>query len=494
MEKKTLQAWADRASRNGVGAYVRSGSIHIKHKVLYFLTSGLDKEYFAIMTSGSLPKEIEGIEIISGNYKFCFSDLSGANAAYLRSVFTGLAPSAGGRDCSSFGVGDRLGIASTGHLRVFARTQMVPVLAQQSLRELELTGRSYRDVIDAATWAVFRTGYQGRWIADGDHLKHFNDAVSALRQGCTMITADLSEHINYRYAGASAETLDQGYAGLNRAYRNEIEACYLDKTIGAGEELSLHFTKEVFEETVLVYHEAVDHAEALFRVCRETGFHFDFEVSIDETEAPTTPEAHYFVADQLQRRGVAYTSIAPRFVGEFQKGIDYIGELEEFEADFKKHASIAAFFGYKLSVHSASDKFSVYPVMARLKQGPVHIKTSGTNWLVALEVVAQVDPELFRALFRHAYEVFPLASSYYHVTPDLSKRSDIAALPDTELPSVLGNRNDRQVLHIAYGEILKVESLRERLFSRLEEHIEEYWHALETHIGRHVSLLGLMRD
>ncbi|MDR1192693.1 MAG: tagaturonate epimerase family protein, partial [Peptococcaceae bacterium] len=96
----------------------------------------------------------------------------------------------------SCGVGDRLGIAGDGHLRVFARCDVAPVLAQQSIRELTLTGRTFDDVIDAATFAVFRAGYQKGFGADGDHLKTFEHIQSALDAGCTMITLDCSEHIH----------------------------------------------------------------------------------------------------------------------------------------------------------------------------------------------------------------------------------------------------------------------------------------------------------
>ncbi len=174
-----------------------------------------------------------------------------------------------------------------------------------------------------------------------------------------------------------------------------------------------------------------------YKACQSAKEDFDFEVSIDETETATTPEAHYFVALELKERGVNYSSIAPRFVGEFQKGIDYIGNLAEFEECFEEHADIAFHFGYRISVHSASDKFSAYPVIAKKLKGAAHIKTSGTNWLCALKVIAELDPSLYRKLHTYAYRVFNTAKAYYHVTPDFTDINDMVMLKDHELYKII---------------------------------------------------------
>ena len=87
----------------------------------------------------------------------------------------------------------------------------------------------------------------------------------------------------------------------------------------------------------------------------------DYEISIDETETVTSPLRTFFVANELTLAGVEVTSLAPRFCGEFQKGIDYIGDVEQFERELREHALIAEHFGYKLSIHSGSDKFKVFP-------------------------------------------------------------------------------------------------------------------------------------
>jgi hypothetical protein len=100
-------------------------------------------------------------------------------------------------------------------------------------------------------------------------------------------------------------------------------------------------------------------------------------VSVDETENPTSVAEHIYIAGELGRLGVRWVSLAPRFVGEFEKGVDYIGDIELFEKEFARHAAVAKRLGpYKLSLHSGSDKFSIYPITARLKSWLVSWMTS----------------------------------------------------------------------------------------------------------------------
>src|SRR5690606_16530037 len=133
---------------------------------------------------------------------------------------------------------------------------------------------------------------------------------------------------------------------------------------------------------------------------------FDFEISIDETETITSPMAHFFVANELTSKGVNVISLAPRFCGEFQTGIDYIGDVEQVEKELSEHALIAEHFGYKLSIHSGSDKFKVFPIIAKYTKGVVHVKTAGTNWLEAVRVIAKTNPKLYRRMHQFALDNF----------------------------------------------------------------------------------------
>ena len=151
----------------------------------------------------------------------------------------------------------------------------------------------------------------------------------------------------------------------------------------------------------------------------------ELEISIDETEIPTSPIQHYFVANELHRRGIKFSSLAPHFCGEFEKGIDYVGNLEQFEREFIFHALIAKHFNYKISIHSGSDKFSVYPIISRYTNGKLHIKTSGTSWLEAMRIVATANPMLYRNIHKYALNVFEDASKNYRVSTNLENIPDI---------------------------------------------------------------------
>lgn len=417
--------------------------------------------------------------------------LSHENANVLRTLFPFTAPTRVLGKEKSFGVGDRLGNACHGHIAVFEKYDDVyPVLAQQSIRELTLTERTYEDVLDCASFAVYRDGFKRGFGADGDHLKQRKDVKYALDLGFSMITLDCSDHIRNDVGGMSD-------AELSRAYTPDaaLEKKYLGKkfTVGAFE---LEFDEKELARIVLIYKKAIDFAVSIYNEFLSDGkYDADFEISIDETATPTTPLQHFFVANELADAGVKVATIAPRFCGEFQKGIDYIGDIAQFESEMKSHAEIARKFGYKLSIHSGSDKFSVFPAIGRETRGVFHVKTAGTNWLEAVKVVANIDPALYRELHKFALESFTEASTYYHVTTDLAKIPDVDTLSDAELPLLFSQNDARQLIHITYGLILTAKNpdgtsrFKDRLFKLWRENEAEYNAALASHIGRHLDLL-----
>ena len=415
--------------------------------------------------------------------------LDHANTALLRRLFPFCAPKPVLTNGRTVGVGDRLGIATPGHLRVFEKYDAVPVLAQQSIRELTLTNRTFGDVLDCATRAVFREDFQRGYGADGDHLKTDAEVEYALGEGYTMLTLDCSEHIRN-------DVLSMTDGQVAAEYRADagLESIYLGKTFSVeGQDVT--FGADEFKRTCLIYCKAIDHAVAIYRKHVE-GRPVDFEVSIDETMTPTTPVQHYFVANELTRRGVKIATVAPRFCGEFQKGIDYIGDLAQFEREMAVHAAIARRFGYKLSIHSGSDKFSTFPIIGRLTRGNFHLKTAGTNWLEAMRVVAMCAPSLSREIHSYALDTaFAEARKYYHVTTDLSKIPPLDSLRDDELEGLFEQNDARQLIHITYGLILTVKNadgtsrFRDRVFRLWREHDEEYAQRLEKHIGRHLEML-----
>lgn len=466
-------------------------SIHEYGGCTCFLSKYPGGKYLCI--AGEEDIGFEGIKIQEGKTTFLCSELTHENAEVLRELFSFTKPSPVGSYDLTFGVGDRLGIACTGQIRLFKKYKAVPVLAQQSVRELELTGRSYSQVIDSSTWAVFEEDFQRPWGADGDHLKEEEWVRKALMDGCTMITVDLSDHLKEKYLQGEPKKAITDFELLDESYKMRIRSEYLRGPIEIDKGEFITFSTESLSIIAITYKDALDHAERLYLAGIKVKNKFDFEISIDETEMITLPQAHFFIAMELKKKGVAFTSLAPRFNGQFQKGIDYIGDRDDFRKSISAHYSVARHFGHRLSVHSGSDKFSIFPIVGKETAGKFHIKTSGTNWLKALEVIAETNPEFYRKLHSYALEVFPIARTYYHITPDLKQLTDLESTSDTELTCIFRNPADRQVLHVSYGEILKNLSLKEELYKVLELIIERYWESLEDHIGHHLETLQVER-
>ena len=433
-------------------------------------------------------------ECVSGKGVFVKkAPLTEKNAAALRKAFPWTAPVPVLNKKCSFGCGDRLGLATSAHAQLFKKYDAFPVFAQQSIRELNLTKRTYRSVIDDATFQVFQAGYTGGYGADGDHLKSFEHIDMALDVGVTMLTLDLSDELHPAFADVSGAELEKAYAGCPADVRAECEKVYLAGPIELKTS-TLNFTKEELMRCVLIYTDAMNFAAKVGERLRQHGAgKVDLEISVDETSAPTLPEHHYFVANELKRRGVVFASLAPRFIGEFQKGIDYIGDLKEFRRQFGQHVEIADFFGtYKVSVHSGSDKFSAFPIIGELTGGHFHLKTAGTSWLEAVEAIAYADPKLFREIYTKAFDALPAALKLYHITADFSVLPKENTLTDAQLPDLLKCVPGRQLLHITYGAMLgEDQQMHEKIYRALFVHEEEYQKQLDEHFRKHIEKLGI---
>jgi hypothetical protein len=221
---------------------------------------------------------------------------------------------------------------------------------------------------------------------------------------------------------------------------------------------------------------------------------FELEVSVDETPTPTSAAEHYLIAAELTRLGVKWVGLAPRFVGEFEKGIDYKGDLTAFERSFAQHAAVARTFGpYKLSIHSGSDKFAVYPIAARLAGDLIHVKTAGTSYLEALRVVARRKPDLFRRILDFAFTRFDADKASYHISARTGTVPRSKELANDKLETVLDGNDGRQLLHVTYGSVLTAATddgtprFRDEILRVLIDNEEEHYSVLAHHLGRHVK-------
>jgi hypothetical protein len=415
--------------------------------------------------------------------------LTQSNASMLRQRLPWLRPQLLGLQKSA-GSGDRLGLATPGHVRAVRKAEgIAPIFAQQSMRENARTGRTPQQVMDEAMWGVFQEGWRQPWGADADHLKTTEDVDLCVAAGYTFFTIDPGDHVDNVAHSAPLETLLAKLRALPWEELNDspegLRRRYLNRSF-AIEDLTLEFDETTLARAAAKYGRAVAHVARMVRHLSRRSQHFELEVSVDETETPTSVEEHFFVTGELQRLGVDWVSMAPRYIGRFEKGVDYIGDLVEFEVELAKHAAIARAMGpYKLSIHSGSDKFSIYPIFARHTQGLVHLKTAGTSYLEAIRAVAQMEPAFFREILDLAIGRYPQDRVTYHVSAELARVPRPDALTDVQLPSLLDQFDAREVLHVTFGSVM--DRFGEKLLAMLDRHEEVHWAMLESHFERHLS-------
>lgn len=476
---------------------VYPGSLQKRSETIFFITRKETEKALMLCRSKEYWPLFTGQErkVCDTDVKIC--GMSHENCVQLRKLFAYLEPVSRGERRFSFGLGDRLGIASPGHIRCIKDFDVFPVLAQQSVRELNLTGRTFESVLDDACWGAFQEGYTGGFGADADHLKTKEEVRYAISCGYSMITLDCSEHINNAFFGMDENELQEEYEKIPKIIREEMESCYLGAGFKLDEQTAIRFDRPVLMKAVLVYKDAVEFINSVYHgVIEPSAKKIDFEVSIDETSVPTTPEAHCFIASELKKRNIIADNIAPRFCGEFQKGIDYIGDLREFEEQFIVHEKIAGHFGHRLSIHSGSDKFKVFPVIGKHTKLNVHVKTAGTNWLEAVRLIAETNPMLFKRILNFAVSNLEEAKKYYIIKAGTEHLPDIFALKDSELAGLLDDEDSRQILHITYGLILQEKDKNEEyafkneLFETITGQEDKYYGNLKRHIGRHLAALG----
>ncbi len=446
----------------------------------------------------------------------------------------------------SIGCGDRLGLATPGHVRAVRKGRMAPMFAQQSIREMTRTQRTPDQVMDTATWGVFQEGWRAGFGADADHLKTTDDVDRCVAAGFTFYTVDPGDHVDNAAETDDPATLRRKVKALSwddlEASPDDLRRRYIGPTFDLGD-FTITLGEGEWLRAAAKYGRAVAHTVRMYRhlatrmgganpstsspvpgsTCGVTtgappwpagqpalarasgpgdgqvqaGQGFELEMSVDETETPTTTAEHYFIASELKRLGVRWVSLAPRYVGRFEKGVDYLGDLAAFEADFARHIAVARAVGpYKLSLHSGSDKFSIYPIAARVASDLVHLKTAGTSYLEALRAIAGTDPDLFREILAFAFERYGEDRASYHVSADPARVPAPDRLADSELASVLDTFDGREMLHVTFGSVLTTQGagggyrFRDQLLAALEADEEAHYAALEAHFDRHIAPFG----
>lgn len=436
--------------------------------------------------------DLDGFEgQLQGDMLVC--QLLPANVAQLRSRLPWLNPTPLGRR-TSFGFGDRLGSATPGHVASLRSADpqghIAPIFAQQSVRENTRTGRTPQEVLDDAMWGVFQEGWRDPWGADADHIKEESDLAPFIKAGYTFYTLDPSDYVDNEAQADSLETLRAKAAQLpweklGGSYET-ARATYCDEPLQLSN-MQLVFDEETFLRALVKYGRAILHTADIALVLDKTmaGQGYDLEMSVDETDTPTSIHEHFFIANELNARGIPVVSLAPRFVGKFQKGVDYMGDVAEFEAELAKHMAILHHFdSYKISVHTGSDKFSIYAIINDQALGYAHVKTAGTSYLEALRVVAEQKPDLMRNMLDVAHQNFEKDRKTYFVDCRPDKVPTSEQLTDEQLPGLLEQFDSRQMLHVTYGSIL--DDYGADLHAFLSAHEAAYRAGLGQHFARHL--------
>jgi hypothetical protein len=421
------------------------------------------------------------------------------NASALRAVFPWLRPVPLGLRTSA-GMGDRLGLATPGHIQAIreAGGGIAPIFAQQSIREMARTGRTPQQVMDDAMWGVFEEGWRDGFGSDADHLKQPHEIDACAAAGFTLFTIDPGEHVGRSAETMSASALAASVEALPWDRLDDSPAALRGRFLGRRFDLDglvVGLDEEALAKAAFKYGRAVAHVAEMFRHLERAvaGRPFELEVSVDETDEPTSHAEHAYIALELRRLGVRWISLAPRFVGRFEKGVDYIGDLGAFERHYAGHAAIARALGpYKLSLHSGSDKFSIYEIAATRARGLVHLKTAGTSYLEALRTIAALDPAFFRGVYAFAREHYERDRASYHVSAQPDRAPAPGDFTDPSLATMLDQFDAREILHVTFGSVLTAldqdgrPQFAARLRALVEGHLDEYAANLVRHFSRHL--------
>jgi len=335
----------------------------------------------------------------------------------------------------TFGVGDRFAHGAHAQLSAFISAANLGVditpTWNKSNREHDIIGSEPQSTRDAADKAVADLGWEKDYLLDADHINL--STVDRFVAPCNFFTLDVADDI-----GEAADPADvTAFIAKHPELIGSISIEGIDEP--------LEITKELVEKTANQFLKATQKAKAIYdHILAAKGGTDDFitEVSMDETDDPQVPAEMLIILAALADQGIPIQTIAPKFTGRFNKGVDYVGNVEQFEKEFNDDLAVIAHavkaYGLpetlKLSVHSGSDKFSIYaPIkraIARTGAG-LHIKTAGTNWLeevIGLATAGGDALELAKEIYAQALEKKEALCAPYATVIDI----DFAALPTAD--------------------------------------------------------------
>ena len=335
----------------------------------------------------------------------------------------------------TFGVGDRFANGAHAQLTAFIEAKklgidIVPVW-NKSNREHNIIGSEPIQTRQAADKAVSDLGWTGEYLLDADHINL--STVDRFVAPCDFFTLDVADDI-----GEAADPAD--VAAFIAKHPELIGTVAIE-----GIDKPFEITRADVEKTANQFLKATQKAAAIYQhiVAAKGGVdNFVTEVSMDETDSPQTPPELLVILAAIADQGIPIQTIAPKFTGRFNKGVDYVGDPAQFEKEFNDDLAVIAHaiktYGLppalKLSVHSGSDKFSIYPIIKKAIQrtgAGLHIKTAGTNWLEEIVGLAESGGsglELAKQIYTKALEKKEALCEPYATVIDISD----AKLPSAE--------------------------------------------------------------
>ena len=370
----------------------------------------------------------------------------------------------------SFGIGDRFSHEGKAQLAALIEGagkypfEFVPVW-NKSNREHQIIGTQPTDTRLEADEAVRAMGYGKPYFVDADHINMNN--VDRFIDASDFFTIDVADYIG---KPTDADSI-QKFVEKNLRYAGDL--------VIPGIEEPFKVDRSLIEAMAVKYLFAVQEAGRIYRhiADKKGADNFVTEVSMDEVDSPQTPIEIFFILSALAQEQVPAQTIAPKFTGRFNKGVEYVGNTTQFEKEFREDLLVIDFAvrefglpqGLKLSIHSGSDKFSIYPIMGRLIRQydkGIHIKTAGTTWLeenIGLALADEGALELAKkiaisALDRMEELCIPYATVIDINPAKLPTAAQIAAWSGQEYARALRhNQQDplynpdfRQLVHVSY--------------------------------------------
>jgi hypothetical protein len=395
----------------------------------------------------------------------------------------------------SFGIGDRFCHQGKAQLAALIRARknglaITPVW-NKSNREHTIIGTKQTDTRKEADDAVASCGWDGSYFVDADHIGLGN--VDHFIDSSDFFTLDVADFIGKTSDKKQVDSFVRKYNKFTGSLTIE------------GIEKAVNITQEQIGAIADKFLLAIKEAGKIYRHIAEAKGEGNFvtEVSMDETDQPQTPVEMLFILAAIADEGIPAQTVAPKFSGRFNKGVDYVGDVKNFAKEFEEDLTVVAFavkeFGLpediKLSVHSGSDKFSIYkPIAKALKKfdAGLHLKTAGTTWLeelIGLAMAGGDGLDIAKEIYAKALPKFDELCGPYATVIDINR----AKLPDIDAVNKwdgrrfadtlrhdqsckLYNPNFRQLLHVGYKIAAQ---LGTRYFDALEKH--------ETTIAQNVT-------